>query len=210
MASRSLLLLAALVGTLATGCARRASLPSAEDAVSRYATAVQRGDVDSLYGMMSDESRRAMSRDELARVLGEQKVELAQHAAALLVAERRVTSRGRMRYADGEVVSLQLADGAFFVEAASGLPAAARTPVQALGQLRAVLARRSYTGLLRVLSPRTRALLEGELRSLVLGLTEPETLAIDLAGDTATVVLTGGHRVRLRREDGVWHIDDFD
>jgi len=61
----------------------------------------------------------------------------------------------------------------------------------------------------RVLSPRTRAALERDLRSLVQGLREPDALRVDVVGDSATVELSGGHRVTLRREDGVWYVDDF-
>ena len=88
--------------------------------------------------------------------------------------------------------------------------AARSTPEAALDQLRRVLARRSYAGLLRVLTPRTRAMIEQDLRSLVDGLDKPDTLAVHVAGDSATVIVPGGHHVRLRRDGGVWRVDDFD
>jgi hypothetical protein len=203
-------LLVALGAPCAGGCASPSRVPPAADAVARYGQAVANGDVDALYGMMGTESRRAVSRQELARVLAEQKAELAEHAKALTAPERTIAERAQLRYPDGEIVALEVRDGQFFVEAASGLPAAARTPAQALGQLRSVMARRSYAGLLRVLTPRTRALLEGEMRSLVEGLAQPESLPLEVSGDVATAVVAGGHRVRLRREDGVWHVEDID
>jgi hypothetical protein len=73
-----------------------------------------------------------------------------------------------------------------------------------------VLARRSYAGLMRVLSPATRAAIEQDLRALVTGLEKPDTLPVQAAGDSATVSVPGGHHVRLKREGGVWRIDDFD
>jgi hypothetical protein len=63
---------------------------------------------------------------------------------------------------------------------------------------------------MRVLSPSTRAAIENDLRSLVLGLERPETLEVRTTGDVATVLVPGGHHVRLRREAGVWRVDDFD
>jgi len=45
---------------------------------------------------------------------------------------------------------------------------------------------------------------------LVLGLERPDTLSPSVTGDTATVVVPGGHRVRLRRDGGVWRVEDFD
>ena len=89
------------------------------------------------------------------------------------------------------------------------LPAGARTPEQALEQLRRVLARRSFAGLMRVLSPATRSAIEGDLRSLVTGLEHPEGLEVSIVGDSATVQVPGGHEVKLRREAGVWHVEDF-
>ncbi len=194
---------------LACGCASSATVPPPEPTVARYADALKRGDADALYGLLSAESKRAISKGELARILKEQKDELAAHAAEIGSSERSIDAHARVRYADGEVVALDLVGGRFRIAAADALPAAARTPSQALGQLRSVLARRSYAGLLRVMSPKTRAAMEHDLRALVEGLTEPEALQIDVVGDAATVTVPGGHEVRLRREDGVWHIDDF-
>jgi hypothetical protein len=191
-------------------CAQYATVPEPTPVVDAYAQAVQQGDADAIYQLMSDESRRAISRDELRRVLKEQRAELGAHAKGLRSKERVINARAEVRYDDGEIVSLDLNDGEFRVTAADALPASARSPEQALAQLRRVLARRSYAGLLRVLSPRTRAAMERDLRSLVEGLTEPGSLQIDVVGDAATVNIPGGHQVKLRREDGVWHVDDFD
>jgi len=191
------------------GCTTRTSIPEPAPVVEAYARAVEQQDAAALYSMMSSESRRAVSERELSRVLGEQREELRAHVAGVRSATRVLAARAQVRYADGEVVSLDLADDGFRVTAADALPASARSPEQALGQLRRVLARRSYSGLVRVLSPRTRAALERDLRSLVQGLREPDALRVDVVGDSATVELSGGHRVTLRREDGVWYVDDF-
>jgi hypothetical protein len=196
--------------TVLGGCRTTATVPAPEPVVAAYTEAVKSGDAAAIYELMSDESRRAISQDELARVLAEQQKELSEHADSLRSKGSLLTARAEVRYDDGEIVSLDLVDGAFRVSAADALPGAARTPAQALGQLRRVLARRSYPGLLRVLSPRTRAAVERDLRSLVEGLAEPEALQIDETGDAATVDVPGGHQVKLRREDGVWYIDDFD
>lgn len=185
-------------------------MPEPETVVDAYATAIETGNTAALHDLMSQESKRAVSQEDLARVLAEQRDELVEHAKELQSAERLVTARADVRYDDGEIVSLELAQEGFRVSAADALPASARSPEQALGQLRKVLARRSYAGLLRVLSPRTRAAIERDLRSLVEGLSEPEALRLDVAGDSATVEVPGGHLVKLRREDGVWYVDDFD
>jgi hypothetical protein len=202
----TLLLLAGFV----SGCRANGVVPPPEAAVATYLAAIERGDARALHALFDDESRRALSLDDAARLLVEQRSELREHGQALATRGRLATTRAEVRFQDGEVVGLALEGGEFRVEGAAGLPAVARSPAQALGQLRAVLARRSYSGLLRVLSPATRAALEGELRSLVEGLREPGALPIDVAGDHATVVVPGGHKVKLRREDGAWHVDDLD
>lgn len=192
-----------------SGCVGVSTIPEPDDVVAAYAAAVERGDADAIYALMSEESRRAISREQLRRVVKDQKVELAEHAKALGSQQRAIEAQAEIRYDDGEIVGLDLDDGTFRVTAADGLPASAKTPEQALSQLRKVLARRSYAGLLRVLSPRTRAAMEKDLRSLVEGLTEPDSLRIEVVGDAATITVPGGHRVQLRREDGIWHVDDF-
>jgi hypothetical protein len=197
------------LGCVGVGCTRQSSVPEPDALIDSYAAALERGDVDALYAMMSEESRRAISKKELEQVIAKQKAELEEHAKALKSKDRSVEAQAEVRYADGEIVALDLEEGTFRLTAAEALPASARTPAQALVQLRKVLARRSYAGLMRVLSPRTRAAVEKDLRSLVEGLTEPESLQIDVVGDAATVSVPGGHQVKLRREDGIWHIDDF-
>ena len=194
---------------LVTACTKQVTIPKPGPAVEAYLRAIEQGDVDAIYALMSEESKRAISREELARIIHDQKAELAGYAGSIKSTQRVVKARAKIRYDDGELVTLELVDGRFRVAAADALPAAAKTPEQALGQLRRVLARRSYAGLMRVLSPKTRAAVERDLRSLVEGLNEPDALEIDVVGDAATVRVPGGHEVKLRREDGVWHIDDF-
>ncbi|MBM4376901.1 MAG: hypothetical protein FJ095_17605 [Deltaproteobacteria bacterium] len=199
-----------LLAGLASGCRASVAVPPPEAALASYVSALERGDAQALYALFDDESRRALSVGDAARLLDEQRAELREHGQALATRGRLGTTRAELRFQDGEVVGLAFEGGEFRVEGVSGLPSVARTPTQALGQLRAVLARRSYAGLLRVLSPAIRAALEGELRSLVEGLREPDALPIDVSGDLATVIVPGGHKVKLRREDGAWHVDDLD
>ena len=192
-----------------SSCTRKVSMPEPEAVLDAYAAALARGDTEAVWALMSDESKRAMSKQELAKIIADQKSELVEQAKGLTAVERVVRTRARIRYDDGEVVTLDLEEGSFRVAAADALPAAAKTPAQALGQLRRVLARRSYVGMLRVLSPEARAEVEQGLRSLVEGLNEPDALQISIEGDNAKVSVPGGHHVELRREDGVWRIDDF-
>jgi hypothetical protein len=180
--------------------------------VQAYAQDAARGDADAIYDMLSEGGRKSLSREEVRRMVNEERAELRDQAKSLGAAAVVVKTRARVRYPDGEIATLEVDDatGAFRISAADALPAGARTPEQALEQLRRVLARRSYAGLLRVLTPSTRSAIESDLRSLVEGLEQPEGLEVDVAGDSATVQVPGGHEVKLRREAGVWRVEDFD
>lgn len=200
---------AAVLGlTFGAGCATT-TIPDPKEAVAAYADAAARGDSDAIYDMLSEKSKRGLSRDEVKKLVEAERAELADQAKAVKGDGVQVKARAKVRYADGEQASLDLTDDGFRVAAADALPAAARTPTQALNELRRVLARRSYAGLLQVLSASTRSSMESELRSLVKGLEEPEALEIDVTGESAVVELPGGHRVKLKREDGVWRVEDF-
>ena len=121
-----------------------------------------------------------------------------------------MTATARLRFADGEEAALDLRQGRYWVTSAGALPGGGRTPEEALEQLRHVLARRSYAGLMRVLSPATRAAVENDVRSFVDGLNEPATLPVQVSGDAAIVPVPGGHQIKLKREAGVWRVEDFD
>jgi hypothetical protein len=160
--------------------------------------------------MMSQSAQTGRTRDEVRKIVASEREELAEQASALRSKESRVSATARLRFDDGEEAALELRDGHFWVTSAGAAPGGARSPEQALDQLRRVVARRSYAGLMRVLTPATRAAIEQDLRSLVTGLEKPDTLQIQVTGDSAVVNVPGGHHVRLKRDGGVWRVDDFD
>ena len=194
---------------LTTGCAPR-TLPDPKAAADAYAAAASRGDADAIYAMMTSSAQKGRSRDDVRAIVASERAELAEQAKALSAKDARTSATARLRFDDGEETALELEGGHFFVTSAGALPGGARTPEEALDQLRRVVARRSYAGLMRVLSPATRAAIEQDLRALVTGLEHPETLQVQVTGDTASINVPGGHHVRLKRESGVWRVDDFD
>jgi hypothetical protein len=199
--------------TLATFAAWGCAAPSVPDprvAGAEFAAAAARGDGDAIYAMMTSRARKALSSDDVKRLVQAERPELTDEAQALLSKDLHVTARARLRFADGEEVALDLAGGRFRIQSAGTVPGGGATPEEALDELRRVIARRSYAGLLRVLSPAARAALEQDLRALVSGLERPDTLRVEVHGDDATAEVPGGHRVKLKREGGVWHIEDFD
>lgn len=186
------------------------SVPDPRSAAEDYAKAAQKGDSDALYEMMTTSAQKSRSREDVKRLVAEQRGELVDQAKALAAQDARVEATARLRYDDGEEAQLELRDGHFWITSSGTLPGGSRTPEQALDQLRRVLARRSYAGLMRVLTPQTRAAIEQDLRSLVEGLERPETLHVQVTGETANVSIPGGHSVKLKRDGGVWRVEDFD
>jgi hypothetical protein len=185
-------------------------VPDPQAAATRYADAAIRGDTNALYAMMTEASRRVRSRDDMRKMVDEERVELAEQGRDLERPDVRVEATARLRYPDGEEAALDFRQGRYWVTAAGALPGGAHTPEEALDQLRWVLARRSYAALMRVLSRATRAAIENDMRTLVEGLSEPGTLPVQVNGDAAVAPVPGGHQVKLKREAGVWRVDDFD
>ena len=201
--------LAVVVVALTASCTGR-SVPDPKSAAEEYAQAASKGDGDAIYEMMTTSAKKSRSREDVKRLVSEQKSELAEQAKSITARDARVEATARLRYEDGEEAQLELREGRFWITSSGALPGGSRTPEQALDQLRRVLARRSYAGLMRVLTPSTRAAIEQDLRSLVSGLERPETLHVQVTGDSATVTVPGGHQVKLKRDGGVWRVEDFD
>jgi hypothetical protein len=199
--------LALLVLPVACASAR---VPDPLQAGDRYNQAIRTKDASALYAMLDAESRRALGRERVARLLDDAGVELQRRAEALSSGDREVAARAEVRFSDGEVVSLSLERGQFRVSSAAAFPAAANTPVQALQELRAALARRSYRALAQVLSSEARGDVERQAADLAEGLEHPENLDVVIVGDRATVTTSGGHRVELVNEAGVWKVRDFE
>ena len=193
----------------ALACSRSA-LPDPSDAAKEYARAAERGDADAIFGMLTERAQTSQGKEGTRRLVNDSRAELSRQGRALASPQTSVKMGARLRYADGEQVELDVEQGRFAIRSASVLPTGARTPAQALSELRAALARRSYAALIRVLSPETRSAMENDLRSLVEGLEQPETLDVKVSGDSAEVEVPGGHSIRLKREGGIWRIEDFD
>lgn len=198
-----------LLAGLTAGCAA-ARLPDPKLAARRYAEAARAGDSERIYALLSSEAQRDYGRRGTRRLVEQAKAELARQGAALLSPASRVQASAEIRFDDGESALFDLEDGAFHLSSLGTVPSRPRSPAEALGDFRRALARRSYPALLGVLSAETRQAMEGDLKSLVEGLENPETLDVKVSGDNAVVEVPGGHQVKLRREAGVWRVQDFD
>ena len=198
-----------LVTGLACGCAE-GRLPDPQLTAQRYAEAARSGDSERIYALLSSEAQRDLGRRGTRQLVLQARAELAKQGAALAAPASRVEASAEIRFEDGESALFVLEDGVFRLSSLGTVPSRPESPAGALGDFRRALARRSYPALLGVLSQETRDALEGDLKSLVLGLENPETLDVKVSGDNAVVNVPGGHQVKLRREAGVWHVLDFD
>ncbi len=198
-----------LVSGLLAGCAS-SRVPNPRDAANAYADAAERGDAAALYGMTSEAGRKTYTRADAEKLVAEEREELKLRAKELRHPNLRVTAVARLRFEDGEEAALVLEDGRYGVSGAATLPGGARTVEDALSQLRGAVARRSYASLLYLLTPETRAAVEADLRALVVGLEKPNALKVQVTGDLAQVTAPGGHHVRLKRQNGVWRVENFD
>lgn len=198
-----------LVLPMTLGCAQRV-VPDPRPTLAAYARAASAGDAKEVFGLLSERSRKELRLADVERIVKDERAELTLQSRALSSPQAKVRAEAVVRYADGESAVLQLDDGEFKVCSGGVLPARPSSPEQALEQFRSALARRSYVALLRVLSPATRQAIESDLRTLVLGLERPEALEIQLVGETAVVRLEGGRTIKLKKDRGVWYVEDWD
>lgn len=185
-------------------------VPDPKLAARAWADAVRSGDAAALHALLTDSGRANLGRSGVAERLSKHRAELERVAAAALAPSAHVLVTAEVPYPHDRRARVVVEEGRFRVAAAGALPAAAATPVEALRELRDVLVRRSYSGLLRVLTRDTGQTLDGSINDLAKALDEPSTVEIDVDGRRATARLPGGHVVQLEREDGVWRVKDFD
>jgi hypothetical protein len=191
------------------GCSAR-MLPDPRSTAREYAVAAADDDARAVFDLLTEDARSTYGFAGTKKLLTDARTEIVHHAKAMAAPTATVRAVAEVHYVDGETAVLAVEDGHYRISAAAGLPSGARTPSQALGDLRGALSRRSYPALVRLLSSETRTALEGDVRSLVTGLERPDALSVKVHGETAEVEVPGGHKVLLKREAGVWRIHDFD
>lgn len=199
-----------VLSALACWACSGAQVPDPKDAARRWNEALERGDEDAVYALLSESARQAWGREGVQRMLARDRKELLVVASAATAPTAQLETSARVTYADGHSAAVVLEEGAFRVAAAAALPAHAATPEAALQELREVLARRSFAGLLRVLTADAGRSLDSHLTSVVEALADPAAVDLEIDGRRASVRLPGGHTVKLEREDGAWRVRDFE
>ena len=171
---------------------------------------MQKGDPRAAFQLLSAEAQRNYGPKGVEQLMAEHRDELVVAGQATASALARLEASASIEFADDRAARVMLERGRFRIAAAGAFPAAAATPLDALRELREVLARRSFAGLLRVLTRDRAQTLEASLEDLVKALNEPSSLELELEGRRAVAKLPGGHKIELEREDGLWRVKEFD
>ncbi len=167
------------------------------------------GDGEAVRALLSQRARQRFDADQVGKLLKRDAAELEALSSAVAQSDARVEVTAELRGPEGWSVRLVDSGAGFQLAASDSMPGAALRPTDALRELRAVLRRRSYHGLLRVLTRDTASALDADMAALVEALSQIDSLRVEVEGRRAVVDLADGHRVVLEREDGVWKIRDF-
>ncbi|HVZ31349.1 MAG TPA: hypothetical protein VG963_02930, partial [Polyangiaceae bacterium] len=175
-----------------------------------WSEALQRRDPDAIHAMLTESARRAFNENDVRQVLARDGQDLLALAQGVSAPGARVETHARVVYPEERAALLVWEDGDYRIEAAGALPARADSPADALQELRAVLLRRSFPGLLRILTRDAAQSTSALLNSMLDALVDPASAEIEVDGRRATAHLPGGHVIKLEREDGTWRIRDID
>src|SRR6476620_10236040 len=104
--------LSALPALTCLACAP-AQLPDPKLAAQRWNEALQRGDADAVYALLSTSAREALGHQGVEQVLTRDRNELIAAAASATNANARVETSARIEYTEERIASVVLEDGAF-------------------------------------------------------------------------------------------------
>lgn len=198
---------------------------SPADVVAAYARALRAGRPADAYALMSADYRRRVSRAEFARHLAENPAEAREAADALARPDGSAAQRAELQLADGDTVTLVRDDGDWRIATNLANFYDQSTPRAALRSFVRAMERERYDVVLRFVPDADReGMTEARMRTafaeegrdetarLIAALRAALDAPLEAVGDHATLRYgEDGRRVaRLRREDGLWKIEDPD
>lgn len=199
-----------------------ASPPRPAETLHAYAEALEGGDADRAWSLLSDDLRKRLSREALARALRDDHEEARHLATEVRAAAERLRVHAVVD-AQGESFDLVLEDGSWKL---AGNPLdfyGQATPRQALRSFLRAIRHRRWEIVLRFVPERWKGSLtaealrddwEGPRKSEIAQLVrklKPHVLdPIEEQGDRAFLVYGPDARVEFVREGGVWKIADPD
>jgi len=210
---------------LGTGCGGAAAAQSPDDVVAAFARSLRAGRTAEAWALMSAAYRRRVSEAEFVRHLAENPGEAREAAEALAHPDGRATQRAELALADGDRVVLVRDDDDWRIATNLADFYDQSTPRAALRSFVRAMERERYDVVLRFVPDADReGMTEARMREafsvegrdetarLLAALRAGLDAPLEEIGDHATLRYgEDGRRVaRLRREDGLWKIEDPD
>ena len=175
----------------------------------QLAKAIERDEPRAAYALLDPLQQSRIGRERFEQLWRENRGELRELAGRLQESELSAKAHAYVELEDGERVTLVIERGQYRL--AGGLLDAQvlASPLDAVAELRRALMRQSLPALLRVLARERRAAFVAAFEKSIAQTRDPLDLRVEQNGeDEATVDLTGGGRILLRREGGQWQIWD--
>lgn len=200
------------VAMTAAGCATtRADHP--KDAIRSYHQAVEDRDADAVYALLDDEGRRGMDPETFARYFEENYDAISLQADQLLAGSERdqeLRVHAKVPLPAGEQAELVWRSDNWWLAQTAPTRGAQASPQQTLDAFRSALAGRNLDATLALLSTERRSAYLAELELFRKSLEGAEGEEIVTNGDTAIIALSGGNKLILVREDGVWRVHGWE
>ncbi len=218
----SLIRLLATTAWLALGCsAERANRP--EDAVTRYANALESGDSRLAWGLLDEETRRMLPYEQFAAQFQRAPLAVRALAKALRRPGRQSKLQAEWQAPDGTPLRFERVNGQWLLTADSLNPYPQQEPRLAVESFLRAAAARRYDILVRFTPNALRPGLDAERLRVAWEGPQKENVAIQLErlrsalssgrlteyGDRASLELGAPPSIELVREDGTWRIEDF-
>ncbi len=217
--------LAAVAIAVGVGCAGAPAAAPRDpgDVLSAYAAALEAGQVEEAYELLSAEAQKSIPFDAFTRMVSENPDEVRDVAAALAGPAGAPVVTATVTTPDGETLLLVLENGEWRVDGSAVDLYSQATPEAAVHAFLRAYANRRYDILMRFVPDRQTEGLdaaklkkawEGDQKEEMDRLTQAleaalPTARFELLGDRATMAYGAGGTVELVREAGAWKIEDF-
>jgi hypothetical protein len=212
---------------LATGILGAACSPppprGPADTLEAYARALEQGQAEKAYALLSDEAKKTITFEAFQRMLKENPDEVRDIAAALSRPSGLPLVRATVTAPTGETLLLVYEDGKWRVDGSAIDLYSQATPEAAVRAFIRAFNNRRYDVLMRFVpeskaegldADKLKKAWEGEQREEMERLTQAleaalPTAKIERIGDRATMAYGAGGTVEFVREAGVWKIEEF-
>lgn len=219
---RTVALLAACVSLACSG-APAEQPQSPKDALDAYARALEAGQLDKAYSLLSDDAKKSMPFEAFKRMVEENPDEVRSIATSLKRPSGPPLVTATVTAPTGEKLLLVYEDGEWRVDASAIDLYSQSTPEAAVTAFILAFENKRYDVLMRFVpeqkqeglsAAKLKAAWEGEQREEMERLTQAlkaalPTARFEVIGDRATMAYGAGGTVELLLEGGAWRIEEF-